>query len=360
MKRTFYLKNSIVCLICIFIITSLQSCGSSNNDAIENIDKTELNASITSCDSLLNISTTTDYPETSITAFEKVVSAVETAITESNITQTAVNNMIVHLNKAKTTFLATAYGTIDSSALLASWSFDEGSGTYVTSTGVKKWIANFQSGPSAIFGTKAGYPQFVDGVQGKAISLSKGAHLTVDDYNPSLLLGNKLSISVWVKPAETRSGNYILSLNYWESWKFNLQSENKPFFTIATAAGTVDADNEVAESAPLNTWTHLVVVLNLEKHTLSFYVNGKLTKTWDSTNKGGLAGSSVSSYTTASGAQLPLIIGACTTYDEASTWSWFTPTEDAWDGFIGCIDELNIYSIALTDGQVSKLYNDEK
>jgi hypothetical protein len=56
------------------------------------------------------------------------------------------------------------------------------------------------------------------------------------------------------------------------------------------------------------------------------------------------------------------MIGACTTYAEANaTWtSWvWARTPANWDGFIGAMDELKVYNIALTDGQIAKLYKDE-
>lgn len=151
-------------------------------------------------------------------------------------------------------------------------------------------------------------------------------------------------------------------MNYWENWKLNLQNEGKPFFTVATTVAGVDADNEHVESFPINTWTHLVVSMDLNAHTLSFYVNGELTKTWDASGKPGLAGSQKSAYLPASGEKLPFLIGCATTYAEASTWDWVTlPIEPSgWDYFAGSLDELKIYNIALTEGQVSKLYNDEK
>lgn len=79
---------------------------------------------------------------------------------------------------------------------------------------------------------------------------------------------------------------------------------------------------------------------------------------WTAETKPGLTGTGIWEYKNT----LPLMIGACTTYAEAKAewnWSWAeTPT--AWDGFVGAIDELKVYKIALTEGQVAKLYNDEK
>ena len=56
------------------------------------------------------------------------------------------------------------------------------------------------------------------------------------------------------------------------------------------------------------------------------------------------------------------MVAACTTYAEAKAewnWSW-SETPAAWDGFVGAMDELKLYNVALTDGQVAKLYNEEK
>jgi hypothetical protein len=44
-----------------------------------------------------------------------------------------------------------------------------------------------------------------------------------------------------------------------------------------------------------------------------------------------------------------------------AAWSdWFKPSVDAWDYFHGSMDQLKLFTVALTDGQVNKLYNDEK
>jgi hypothetical protein len=82
-----------------------------------------------------------------------------------------------------------------------------------------------------------------------------------------------------------------------------------------------------------------------------------LTKEWDSTSKPNLTGS-LQAYSN----KLPLMIGACTTYPEAkAAWDWaWAETPDGWDGFVGAMDEFKIYNIALTEGQVKKLYKDEK
>ena len=201
-------------------------------------------------------------------------------------------------------------------------------------------------------------PTFAEGKSGKAIYLKNGAFLQVTDFNSSLLLGDKLSISVWAKPDVTKAGNYIVSMGDWHNWKFQVQDNGKPFFTVATNEGIVDADNEGDLSCPENTWTHLVVSMDLPAGTLSFYVNGELTKTWDKSGKPALGTAQVeAAKSDVTGEAYPFMIGAACPV--ADVLSWATGIS-SWNGFDGSLDELKIYNIALSEGQAKKLYNDEK
>ena len=254
----------VACLTTLF----LPSCGNDDEDKDSTpLDLTEINALLSECESLLSSATTDDYPEAAITTFQSKVNAIKSAVA-GDLTQTTLNNLLVQLKEAKTTFEQSAYDAIPLDNLLAEWSFDEGEGTSLVSTGVQAWVAKMKTGPSEIFGTNTQVPSFVDGVKGKALSFDNGACLEVDDFSETSLLSNTLSISVWINPKESRAGNYILSMNYWENWKLNLQNEGKPFFTVATTVAGVDADNEHVESFPINTWTHLVVSMDLNAHTL--------------------------------------------------------------------------------------------
>lgn len=362
MRKILNFRMVAIFLVACLAVVLLPSCGNDDDDNKSTLlDLTEINTLISECESLLSNATTTDYPEAAISTFRSKVNSIKSAVA-GNLNQTTLNNLLVQLKEAKTTFEQSAYDAIPLENLLAEWSFDEGQGTSLVSTGVQAWVAQMKTGPSEVFGNNTQIPSFVDGVKGKALSFDKGACLEVNDFSETALLSNKLSISVWVNPKEDRAGNYICSMNYWENWKLNIQNEGKPFFTVSTTVAGVDADNEHVESFPTNAWTHLVVSMDLNAHTLSFYVNGELTKTWDASGKPGLAGSQKAAYLPASGNKLPFLIGCATTYAEASTWSWVTlPIEPSgWDYFAGSLDELKIYNTALTEGQVSKLYNDEK
>lgn len=359
MKSLF--KTAVFCLAVACISPVFTSCSKDSDETVQNnADKTEINKELTACKALLAAATTADYKQESIDAFKAVIDLVDAALAKDP-TQTVVNNLLKQLQEAKSTFEQSAFNAIPEDKLLLNWDFDT-EGTSLASTGTLKWNAVLKAGPSEVFGSDTDVPKFVDGVKGKALSFDKGAHLEVSDYSPNALLGSQLSISVWVKPSKTVAGNYIISLNYWNTFKLNLENENKPFFTFASNQGVADCDNEMPQSVPNNKWSHVVIALNYTAKTLDFYVNGELTKSWTTTGKPQLAGSWATGWAPANGGQLPLMIGACTTYAEATSWDWVTDgfTPNTWDCFHGEIDQMKIYSIALGEGQVSKLYNDEK
>lgn len=355
MKTNFFRSTFVACVSLALMATVYTSC---EKEEATPGDTTILVALIDSCQTLVDDATTVDYPTAAISTFTSALNVAKTAILDTKLPQSSVDNLVVSLRAAKATFMASAYDAIPATSLLMGLNFNEGAGTQLTAAG-KSWTAVLKKGPSEIFGTAAtNFPSFINGKVGKAMYFSNGSHLEVSDYTANDLLGSTLSIAVWVKPDSTRAGNYIMSYNYWNSWKFQLQEQNKPFFTIHTNTdGWVDADNQADFSAPNNEWTHLVVTLNMNTKLLTFYVNGAITMEWNSTTKAGLTGTGAFPYATT----LPLMIGACTTYAEANTWDWnWSRTPNGWDGFVGAMDELKLYNIALTEGQVSKLYNEEK
>lgn len=355
MKKNIFKSTLIAFASILLVSTVMTSC---DKEEIDPAETSALVALIDSCQTLANAATVDDYPQEAINTFTGVLTTAKTALDNDAITQTAVDNLVVQLRAARETFLAAAYDAIPASDLVMGLSFEEGTGTQLTTAG-KKWTAVLKQGPSEIFGTATNLPGFVAGKIGKAMYFNKGSHLQISDYAASDLMGSQLSVAVWVKPEVTRPGNYIISYNYWNSWKFQLQEQNKPFFTVHTNAdGWVDADNQADFSAPNNEWTHLVVTLNLNTKVLTFYVNGVSTMEWTATTKPGLTGTGSWQYKNT----LPLMIGACTTYAEAKAeWNWaWAETPEAWDYFVGAMDELKVYKVALTDGQVAKLYSEEK
>jgi hypothetical protein len=348
------IRNMLIACIGILLAAGYASCNNGSEPPEKQADKTALNEIITECEALLAEATEEDYPKAAIETFKAVVNTAKTAAANSAIVQTAVDNLVVQLEEAKKVFLASAYGAIPESALLLGLRFDEGQGDRLTTEG-RTLVAKLTAGPSEIFGNDTHLPTFVDGKIGRAMHFEKGANLRIDDYASADFMGNQLSIAVWVKPDETRAGNYIMSLNYWNTWKFQIQEQNKVFFTVKTSLGHVDADNQADFSVPNDAWTHVAVSLDLTAGKLNFYINGKYSKEWTVEDRPNLTGA-MADYAT----NLPLLIGTATTYAEANAeWDWTWNTVKAWDYFVGSMDELKVYNIALTEGQVAKLYKDE-
>jgi len=312
-----------------------------------------LSALITESSTLANGATTTNYPQAAIDAFKTTLATTKTA-SATLLTETQITNLNVNLTAAKKTFGTQIYGYIDETLYLnAGWHFDEGTGTTATAFSTVKHVGTFKAGNAGVFGATAGSPTWVTGVKGgKAISFSNGAHLEVP-YTTAFLPVN-LTISVWIKPTELYENNYILSQNYWTGYKLQTQGGGKPFFTYKKVNGDIiDADNETDNSIKINVWNHIVITVNATAKELKFFVNGTLTKTWTDPKGGALT-----QILTAPAPQ-PFIIGCIATDAELATWTW-TETPTSLGYFKGAVDELKIYNIALADGQVSKLYNDEK
>jgi len=326
------------------------------------VDKTALTAAIVSADALSASATITDYPQTDITTYKATLATVKTAAS-GTLTQAQVDNLVIQSNAAMTLLKTKAYGFIDESIYLnAGWHFDEGTGTTATGFSATKQVATFKAGNTIIMGALSMSPTWVDGVKGgKAVYLKGGAHLEVP-YT-KLFLPVDLSISVWVKPDELFENNYIVSQNFWGGYKLQTQGGGKPFFTYKKADGTggIDADNELDNSIKALVWNHIVITLNGTTNELKFFVNGTLTKTWTKDNKGIGA---LTQTLTKPGPQ-PFLIGCVATDDELANdpdtpWMTWGQTPTSFGYFKGAIDELKIYNTALTDGQVSKLYINEK
>ncbi len=323
-------------------------------------DKTALNELIVDADAISAAATTADYPQAAIDQYNATLASVKTA-SAGDLTQTEIDNLYTQLNEAMILFDSQAYGYIDESLYLnAGWHFDEGTGTTATAYSTVKHVATFFKGNTAIM-ADAMEPSWVPGVKGGyAVYVNKGANLEAP-WNP-LFLPVNLSISVWVKPDSLYENNYIISQNFWTGYKLQTQSGGKPFFTYKKVdGGVIDADNELDNSIKAGQWNHIVITLDGTTKELKFFIDGTLTKTWTESTKG--IGPLIQ--TLANPGPQPFIIGCVIDENEyyndpANPWSTWGQNAVNFGYFKGVIDELKIYNIALTDGQVSKLYNDEK
>lgn len=349
-------RHSLLIVVVLSATMILGSCKDKDDDDIVEGNKTELLDLISQAESTVAAATTTDYPQEAITAITTTLGTIKNAASEK-ITQAQVDNLKTQLTEALSLFESQAYGFIDEALYLnAGWHFDEGTGTTATAYSSTAHVATFTRGSVAVLGDQAELPTWTTGVKGGgAIHFNNGAHLEVP-YTNSFLPAD-LTISVWVKPDELYEHNYVVSQNYWTGYKLQIQSAGKPFFTFKKVdGGIIDADNETDNSVKAGEWNHVVVTLSATTNELKFYVNGTLTKTWTEANKG--IGPLTRTLTEPD--PQPFIIGGVATDAElaANFMEWTTAENLGY--FKGAIDELKIYNIALSDGQLSKLYNDEK
>lgn len=360
MKQNKLYKIGVWAVSLLLILPLLAGCSSDDKEVFISGDPTALKAELADAFNLWETATTTEFEQSSLDEFEAKLNLIQSVLEQGSLSSQDIKNMTIHLEEARNKFLRSRLIGIPVEALIAGWGFDEGEGSSLVSDGIKKLTANLTAGPSQIFPITS-LPEFVEGVKGKAIHFKNGSHLEIPNYAPADFLGQQLSIAVWLKPDVTKGGNYVASLNYWNNWKFQIQEQGKAFFTVQSTLGFTDADNEYDQSVAPGKWAHVVVSLDLSNQKLSFYVNGRLTKEWTNTTKPNLGGAHMPAYISSLNKQLPLMIGAATTYEEAlASWDWSgwdTPT--SWDHFEGAMDEIKFYNIALVEGQVKALYNEE-
>jgi hypothetical protein len=328
-------------------------------------DKTTLNALIVTSEATATAADTSNYEQADIDAYKTSVASIKTA-SLAKLTQSQVDALVQQLTEVNKTFASKIIGFIDESLyLVAGWHFDEGTGTTATSYSTGAQVATFAKGWTAILGSAALLPTWVDGVKGgKAIYLDKGAHLEVP-YSPSLLPAN-ISISVWIKNnLAAWENNCIVSQNYWWGYKFQTQDHGKPLFTERINATTVqDYDAQVDYIVPPLIWTHVAVTLNSTTKVLEFYVNGLKIHTFiaDPDNVGALTQTLSFTDVNYTYTAQPFLIGSFATDAEIAAkplnFNWISAANVA--SFEGAMDELKIFNTALTSGQVKRIYKDEK
>ena len=152
--------------------------------------------------------------------------------------------------------------------------------------------------------------------------------------NSIALQSDFTTISFWVNPtALPASGEaYLLSNGGWqERWKISLPSHGKPVFTTHAAACCSDMDSGDGNDLKVGVWTHVAMVHDGTNDKI--FVNGVLAN--QKLTAGALAKT-----------KYPLGIG----YDPIDNGSIFN----------GSLDELQIFSVALSDVEIKALYDAQK
>ncbi len=332
---------------------------SDDKDEPEVIDKSALETAISGAqethDAAVEGTADGQFLRGSKAVLQAAIDLAQQVVDSETVTQTQVDNAVTVLNQAVTDFEGKKVVPIEPTALVGHWTFDEGTGTTATDFSGNDRTGTLKSG-HANWG--AGTPSWVTdryGNASKALHFDDGANVEVP--YASALNPEELTISLWVNGDVVDpiwANNYMVSLNRWNGWKFQLQSANKAFMTVkADVEGSADPayydrDNE-SPTLDQDVWYHVAVTFGGGEMT--FYINGVEVKRWDNT-----PGTAIS----IGDAPVNLTIGQdlpTSIYSTDDTSPYFVD----WGGyFIGTLDEVRIYNKVLSATQVSSIYDLEK
>jgi hypothetical protein len=205
---------------------------------------------------------------------------------------------------------ATLAGSPLPSGLIAAYTFDEGAGTTTADL----------SGNGRT-GTLVNGPAWAVGKYGNALSYN-GVNSYVSITNTFDISALPFTIVAWVNP--TNYSDYRKVFSKRNSWAANSMRVD---LTLYPSDGHVVLEQpnsmlNFSYSPPLNTWTHIAVVARTTGTDL--YVNGNLTQT----------------------------LGAFTLGTSATALVRVGLAGDGQDPFLGRIDNLRIYSRAITQSEV--------
>jgi Concanavalin A-like lectin/glucanases superfamily/FIVAR domain len=287
------------------------------------------------------------YQRGSKAALQTTVTAVQTILDDPTSTQTDINNAIANLSAAVTLFKTKAIVPIAEANLIAQWTFSEGAGNTVTDVSSNHLVGTFMEGHSVIVG-RGPLPTWCPdryGVANQALHFSYGGHIEVP-YT-SILAPTQMTISMWFQVDSLNlADNYMISEDWWNGYKLNLQTATKPFFTFNNGATIYDRDWN-ANGISDHSWHHLVVTLTDGNE--SYYGDGALIYTWTNVT-GGISILNPQAFVI--GQAQPNTLVNVLPADDPSQWGV--------GYFRGSLDEIRIYNIALTATQVTSIYNTEK
>jgi hypothetical protein len=263
-------------------------------------------------------------------------------------TQQQVNNTLNNLLKAAAQFSSQLLQEVSVANLVAFWKFNgntlDSSGNGHNGTRVTGWIGS--SATTAVDGATLPLPvadRF--GRPNMAYDFNNGA--TVEVPYSTALNPQSFTISLWVKRHTTNANNYMFSLNRWNGFKFQLQSNNFPFLTINSTTGYHDVDASPGVISAVDVWTHVAV--SYTNGTMKFYIQGQLVKTVAVT---GVPLTLTTPVNLAIGNELP-----------KDGYNLTDPNDPNYfyggDFFIGSLDDIRFYNKVLTDAEMLSIFTDE-
>ncbi|WP_223648645.1 LamG domain-containing protein [Hymenobacter psoromatis] len=354
-KQRFYLL--LLSLLTLGTLSVISSC-SKNSDPVAPvvvINKTQLTATIDSVNAIYNAAAEGTKPGSyAVGSKATLKTSIDLATTTKNdaaATQAAVNTALANLRRAAVAFQNSLIQEVSAANLVAQWKFN-GNANDATANGNNGTLKTGPNGPATAPGDGGVLPMLVPdrfGVANQAYDFENGAYIEVP-YKVALN-PQAVTVSVWCKRTDSHADNYMVSLNRWTGYKFQLQSFSKPFLTVTTTVATADKDDD-SGIVPLNTWTH--VVASYVDGTMKFYIGGKLIKTY--TDVMGAMKVVPQPVNLCLGQQLPKdIYNSVPTGGQAADYFQYYGAAF----FVGQLDDIRIYNRALTDAEVSSIYTIE-
>ena len=344
------LLGTVLALLLMVIV--FESCKKDDTPAAVPVDKSKLKARLDSATAFYN-STTEGVQVGQFEAGSKAVAktaidAANTVYTNANATQSDVNNAYVNLGQAAVLFLSKQVQEIAPEKLILYLKMD-GNANDASGKGLNGTLkAGTAWGGGLPVLTKDRY-----GVDGKAYRFNKGSNIEIP-YNSVLNPAKEITISLWAQIDSVWANNYMVSLNRWNGYKLQAQ-DSKPtraFFTVKTS-GSIDKDDNTG-ILTTKTWYHITA--SYKSGAMNLYINGTLLKSWPDAT-GDLAPVK-SNINLVIGQDLPNSIYDETNKDNNADGNNFYRPYGGY--FIGALDEVRIYNVALSDTQVKSIYNAEK
>lgn len=331
-------------------IVAVSIAGCKKDDDEDPVNKAALQTKIEQAETILNAAVEGtaqgQYLYGSKAEFLAKIDLAKAVNTNADATQVQVDNAIIALDQAITEFDAKKVTPIAPENLVGHWTFDEGTGTTLNDFSGNAYNGTLMSGANTWGGGLPVWTTDRYGNVGKALMFNQGAYVSIPQnlaFSPQ-----NISISLWVNAAEILENNRFIGLHSWNGYKFQLQSINKSFFTLATTEGIYDRDTD--PPLEVNEWYHLAVTFG--GGNMTFYVDGTQTQVWDNTPGTAV---SVSGNDLVFGRDTDVYAPDASNYDN----DLIIPLD--WGGYFhGKMDEVRIYKTVLSPAQIQAIYDLEK
>lgn len=343
MKKSMFKYAWLLLVLVPLIFTSCKE-----DDPVPEADKTALVAKIADAETVYNNAEVGrlagQYTQASVDAFKLAIDAAKAINADAAATQAQVDATTSNLQLAIDAFEDTVIVEISAENLVALWKFD-GNGDDASGHGhdgtLMPGLTSANRFPDG--GTPPTAVTDRHGNAGKALHFAHGANVEVPYdamFNP-----DEMTISLWLN-ADSLSVSrtmYMMSLNIWNCWKFELPNHGKPFITRKLSNDVyIDKDSNPAVVEPLK-WYHVVVTIDAAKCT--FYFDGIMVVEWILEN---------TAKPVAADPLINLVIGSFLPNDaEWDVAGWFT-------SFHGSMDDVRIYNKVLSASEVTALNTMEK